>query len=321
MSFLVALGLGVVLVPLARAAGSAAGIVDRPGKLKIHARPIPLTGGVAVVAATILAVAILGPAPHVGVLGGIAGALALGTVDDVRPLSAWLRVGLLGAIAIAIVAGGVELEPLGALAGAGLVIGAVLCANAVNVMDGQDALAGGLVTLAALGLAAVAHLTDLRGAEVMALALAGATLAFLWWNRPPASIFLGNGGAYAVGCTLAVLVGELSHDGWRNLAAAMVVLGVFAFEVVMTLARRAAARGSLTGGDRMHSYDLISEHGGRGRAAFTMWVVAAFAALLGIVVASAPIPVAAAAGSLALLLAVGAGRWMWHHRTLAPHTG
>ncbi|HEY7400001.1 MAG TPA: MraY family glycosyltransferase [Actinomycetota bacterium] len=320
MPFLVALACGVVLVPLARAAGATAGIVDRPGALKIHAHPIPLTGGVAVVASTILAVAIFAPAPHAAVLGGIGGALALGTVDDVRPLSAWLRVGLLGCIAIAIVAGGVELEPLGVLGGAGLVVGAVLCANAVNVMDGQDALAGGLVVVAALGLAAVAGLTDLREAQVTGLALAGGTLAFLWWNRPPASVFLGNGGAYAVGFTLAVLAGELSRDGWRNLAAAVVVLGVFAFEVVMTLARRAVARGSLTGGDRKHSYDLISARRGRARAAITMWVAAALAALLGIAVATAPIPVAAGAGGLALLLGAVAGRWLWAHRALAPQT-
>jgi UDP-GlcNAc:undecaprenyl-phosphate GlcNAc-1-phosphate transferase len=323
MSFLTALVLGVVLVPLARAGGSAAGVVDRPGELKIHVRPVPLTGGVAVIVATIAAVAIVGPALDVAVAAGVAGALALGLVDDLRPLSAWLRVGLLGLIAIAIVAGGVELEPLEALGGVALIAGAILCANAVNVMDGQDALAGGLVTVAAFGLAIVAHLTEVRSAEVLALALAGGTLAFLWWNRPPASIFLGNSGAYAVGFTLAVLVGELSRDGWRSLAAALVVLGVFAFEVVTTLARRAAARGSLTGGDRMHSYDVLSRSspGGRARAALTLWIVAAIAAGLGVVVASAPVPVAAAAAVVAMAVAAFGARWLWNQRSPAALLG
>jgi UDP-GlcNAc:undecaprenyl-phosphate GlcNAc-1-phosphate transferase len=321
--FLIALALGAVLVPLARWGGAAIGVIDRPGRLKIHVRPVPLTGGVAVIAATIGAAAIVHPAPGVSVAAGVAGALALGLVDDVWPLSAWLRVGLLGGIAIAIVAGGVELEPLGALGGVALVAGAILCANAVNVMDGQDALAGGLVAVAALGLALLAHLAEARDAEVLALALAGGTLAFLWWNRPPASIFLGNSGAYAVGFTLAVLVGELSRDGWRYLAAAVVVLGVFAFEVVTTLARRAVARGSLTGGDRMHSYDVLSDSrpGGRTRAALTLWIVSAIAAGLGVVVASAPVPVAVvAAGATALAAALGA-RWMWNHRSPAPRPG
>jgi UDP-GlcNAc:undecaprenyl-phosphate GlcNAc-1-phosphate transferase len=320
VSFLTALVLGGVLVPLARWAGTASGVVDRPGALKIHARPVPLTGGVAVIAATIGAAAIVRPAPDVFVAAGVVGALALGLVDDVWPLSAWLRVGLLGGIAIAIVAGGVELQPLGVLGGAALAAGAILCANAVNVMDGQDALAGGLVAVASLGLALVAHLTDVRDAEVFALALTGGTLAFLWWNRPPASVFLGNGGAYAVGFALAVLVGELSRDGWRNLAAAVVVLGVFAFEVFTTLARRAAARGSLTGGDRMHSYDVLSDSGpgGRTRAALTLWIVAAIAAGLGVVVASAPVPIAAVAAGAAALAAAFGARWMWNHRSPAP---
>jgi UDP-GlcNAc:undecaprenyl-phosphate GlcNAc-1-phosphate transferase len=323
MPFLTALLLGVVLVPLARATGTAVGVVDRPGKLKIHARPVPLTGGIAVIGATIAAVAIVGPALEGAVAAAIAGALALGLVDDVRPLSAWLRVGLLGLIAIAIVAGDVELEPLGALAGVALVAGAILCANAVNVMDGQDALAGGLVTIAALGLAVLAHLAEARDAEVLALALAGGTLAFLWWNRPPASIFLGNSGAYAVGFTLAVLVGELSRDGWRHLAAALLVLGVFAFEVVSTLARRAAARGSLTGGDRNHSYDVLSGPGpgGRTRAALTLWTVAAIAAGLALIVATAPVPIASGTGALAVLVAALAARWLWIHRTSATQPG
>jgi len=323
MPFLTALLLGVVLVPLARVAGAAAGVVDRPGELKIHARPVPLTGGVAVIAASIAAVAIVGPALDMAVAAAVAGALALGLVDDVWPLSAWLRVGLLGLIAIAIVAGDVELEPLGALAGVALVVGAILCANAVNVMDGQDALAGGLVAIAALGLAALAHLAQARDAEVLALALAGSMLAFLCWNRPPASIFLGNSGAYAVGFTLVVLVGELSRDGWRHLAAALLVLGVFDFEVVSTLARRAAARGSLTGGDRMHSYDVLSGpgQGGRTRAALTLWIVAAIAAGLAVVVATAPVPIASGAGAVAALVATLAARWLWTHRTPAAQPG
>ena len=323
VSFVVAALLGAVLVPIARKVGTAVGLVDRPGKLKIHTDPVPLAGGAAVIAATLASVAIAGRGLEGFAVAAVLGALALGLVDDVRPLSAWLRVGLLGGIATVLAAGGIRLEPIGAMGGIAIVVGAVLCANAVNVMDGQDALAGGLVAVAALTFAILAHLADARDPEALALALAASTAAFLWWNRPPAKIFLGNGGAYAVGFTLAVLVAQVSRDGWRDLAAAVLALGVFAFEVLTTLVRRAAGRGSLTGGDRLHSYDVVSRAlaGGRMRAALTLWIMAVIAGGLAVAVAAAPVPFAAAAAAAAGGLALACARWLWNRRSPVGRSG
>ena len=80
---------------------------------------------------------------------------------------------------------------------------ALACANAVNIVDGQDGLAGGLAALASLSMGVSAHILGVTPGLSLGLAVGGSLLVFLLWNAPPASLFLGNGGAYGVGIVLA----------------------------------------------------------------------------------------------------------------------
>ena len=290
MSFLIAFGLAIVLTPIAGWLGRALGLVDRPGELKIHDRAIPLTGGVAVVAASVIAVTVLGRWLPWQALAGVLVAFAAGLIDDVRPLPAWLRLNL-QALAGVLVALELQLGPLGA---AGTIFAVVATANAVNIIDGQDGLSAGVGTLAALGLAGVLAAVGAPGLG-LALALAGALLGFLARNRPPARIFLGNGGAYAVGTLLAALGASAAQTaGWRGLLAAGACLGLLAFEVVFSVARRAWSGSALSGGDRGHSYDLLADRVGRGRSTLLMWTGAAIAAGVGVAAAAWPDRYAAA---------------------------
>jgi hypothetical protein len=92
----------------------------------------------------------------------------------------------------------------------------VVCANAVNIIDGQDGLAGGLAVVAALAVSVLVSAAGLSTVALTALAVAGALVGFLVWNRPPARIFLGNGGAYGVGALLGILAWFLTGEGsWR----------------------------------------------------------------------------------------------------------
>ena len=117
-----------------------------------------------------------------------------------------------------------------------MVIATVACCNAVNMMDGQDGLAGGLGAIASLGLAGVVATVGVS--TLLPLALAGGLLGFLVWNRPPARVFLGDGGAYAVGVFLAASTAQATAEGWHGLLAAGACLGVFAYELVATIVRR-----------------------------------------------------------------------------------
>ena len=78
----------------------------------------------------------------------------------------------------------------------------VLLINGVNLMDGLDMLAGGVAAVAALAFAVL-----LRGpGRQLAVALAAALAGFLVFNRPPARVYLGDGGSYLLGTALAVLL-------------------------------------------------------------------------------------------------------------------
>jgi UDP-N-acetylmuramyl pentapeptide phosphotransferase/UDP-N-acetylglucosamine-1-phosphate transferase len=187
----------------------------------------------------------------------------------------------------------------------------LLMANAVNLIDGQDGLAGGLGAIASVGLAAV---IAANGADpALALVVAGALVGFLAWNLPPARVFLGNGGAYGLGALLTVLAAQatLSH-GWHGLLAAALCLGVFAFELTFTVVRRLLSSQRLAAGDRRHSYDLLGRsRGNRDRSTLALWTLGAVCAGAGY--ASDQVSLAAAGTMLGVAFVIGtaAGGRLW----------
>jgi UDP-GlcNAc:undecaprenyl-phosphate GlcNAc-1-phosphate transferase len=289
VSLVIAFALAAILTPIMGAIEIRLGLVDRPGPLKIHDRPIPVAGGPGLVVAVLVAIAVTGdrdPWIAAAVVLGLVG----GLIDDTRPLPAGVRLAVQAAAGGLLIAGGLRLEPLGALGGAGLVLVTVACCNAVNMLDGQDGLASGLGVCAALGIAGVLASTGFAAA--LPLALAGALLGFLVWNRPPARVFLGDGGAYAVGVLLAASAGQASDAGWHGLLAAGACLGVFAYELVSTIVRRIASAASAALGDRNHSYDRLAVRlGSRTWSTLVMWALGVATSAIGIAVVSMdPVP-------------------------------
>jgi UDP-GlcNAc:undecaprenyl-phosphate GlcNAc-1-phosphate transferase len=308
VAFLVGFLLAAVLTPVARAAGTALGLVDQPHTdLKIHPHPVPALGGAAVVAASAGAVALEAHDIAWGVAGGVLVGFAGGLVDDALPLPAAVRILILAA-AGGLVGLGSPLGTTGISAGViGLVLLVVACSNAVNILDGQDGLAGGLAAIAALGLAGLAARTGEPATVVLALATAGSLVGFLLWNWPRARIFLGNGGAYGVGIVLAYLAARVTAaEGWPGFLAAGACLGVFAFEVLFTAARRLLTGGSITAGDRLHSYDLLSRSVGRHRSTIGFWAGGLLSAGLGLLLIELPPAVGA---GVAAVGAVAVGLW------------
>lgn len=308
MLFLISLGAALLLTPLAAALGRATGVVDRPSdELKIHEDAVPTTGGLAVLAAALGAAAIFGSLPSEVVLAaGLC--FAVGLVDDLKGLPAWARVLLQGLAGVILVAGGTDMASLGPLGPVGVVLLVLALTNAVNIIDGQDALAGGLAALAAAGLALVAALgSDSAGAS-LGLALAGALVGFLVFNRPPARIFLGDAGAYGVGVVLAALAARPAETvGWQGILVSGICLGVFAFEIAFTVARRLWGGGRLTGGDRFHSYDLLAESHDRFRVTVVFWAAGFVCAASAAAVILAGPYVGAGLLAAALLAAAGTG--------------
>jgi UDP-GlcNAc:undecaprenyl-phosphate GlcNAc-1-phosphate transferase len=302
MSFAYGFGIALVLIPIARRVALATGLVDRPSdpSLAIHVSPVPVLGGPAVVAGALIAAHLAGDGLTRSIVIAILLALMSGLADDMRQLPPAVRLVLLGAAGI-VLTSEVQIEPLGALAGVATVVLTLACANATNLIDGQNGLAGGLAAIAAAALAGVAP--GGSAARSLGLAVAGAAAAFLIWNVP-GRIFLGNSGAYALGTALAALAGSVAAaKGWQGLIAATACLGVFALEMLNTIVRRLRSGAPLTSGDRSHLYDIVAERSSRMRSTVVFCAAGAVAAGIGLFTAKVPTAVGAIVLGVAAVVA------------------
>lgn len=292
MALILAFAVAVVTAPLVGRLARRVGLVDRPGPLKVHRRPVPYLGGLAVLAALLGPVAVSRPV----VLVPLVAAAALGLADDRAGLPARLRLALElaigGAVAVAVGGGSPGRGLLAVGATAALV-------NAVNLLDGLDGLAGGTAAVAALGFAAV-----LGGDGVtLALALAGGLGGFLVWNRPPARIYLGDSGSYLVGTALAVLLVDAWGEGTPTAVAALLLVGVPVADTTVAIVRRLRAGRPLLVGDRGHVYDQLVDRG-RSPGSAVLLVIAAQAGLAVVAVLVATLTPLAA--TLTAVLVIGA---------------
>jgi UDP-GlcNAc:undecaprenyl-phosphate GlcNAc-1-phosphate transferase len=252
---LVVLGLACTAVAIAATALAArlavrVGLVDQPGPLKVHQRPVPYLGGLGVAAALVLGVA--GGRPLLGL--PLALALGLGVADDARGLPPWAR--LAGEVAIGVVVAVLVPTRLPSILGfVGVIAVVVLVINGLNMVDGLDGLAGGVGAVSAIGFALVL----VGPGRVLAVALAGGLIGFLVWNRPPARVYLGDGGSYLVGASLAVLVilAWGPRATWSHSLGALALVAYPVAELAFAVVRRLRARVPLTSGDRGHVYDRL----------------------------------------------------------------
>jgi UDP-N-acetylmuramyl pentapeptide phosphotransferase/UDP-N-acetylglucosamine-1-phosphate transferase len=216
-------------------------LLDQPGERRSHTVATPRGGGIAIVAAfSIAALALIARQPDqiVSLVAGLFGfwlVAGIGWLDDHRPLSPWLRLGV-HALASAILAGGLWLggqELAIALIAGGL---CMVLINVWNFMDGIDGIASTQAVLVAgvFGLCAGAS-----GAWLLALALIAAICGFLPFNLPKARLFLGDVGSGALGYALAWLaalaMAGLPRAFWPLLS---LPLSAFLLDAGLTLATR-----------------------------------------------------------------------------------
>jgi UDP-GlcNAc:undecaprenyl-phosphate/decaprenyl-phosphate GlcNAc-1-phosphate transferase len=250
VTFAIALVVALVMTPVARRVSFALGILDRPGPLKVQREPVAYLGGAAVFVSLAAALA----ADHPSWIVPLALATALGVADDVRSISPQLR--LLAQCSVGVAAGFVVPAP----GPAGVVVTAafvVVLVNAVNLLDGMDALASSVVATSAFAFALLGGVA--RGP---ALALGGALVGFLVFNRPPARIYLGDGGSYLIGTALALLaataLGGQDASAW---IAIPLLVAVPLADTAIAVLRRARSRRPLFAGDRSHVYDQLADRG------------------------------------------------------------
>ena len=296
MALILALVVGLIATPLSIRLAHRTGALDRPGELKVQTHPVPHLGGLAVFVA--MSIPLLATRPLLILPIGFA--LILGAADDVGDLPIHIRVSAEAAIGVAVA----TIEPgrgLGSFLFSVLITVGLI--NAVNLLDGLDAVAAGVATASALGFAFMLS-GDYR---TLALALAGSLLAVLVWNRPPARVYLGDGGSYVIGATLAVLLAEafrMPHDGSLR-SGAILLVAVPVADTTVAIVRRYRAGQPLLRGDRGHVYDQLVDRGASTGASALVCIVAQVV-LAVVAVAIVGLPLWAAVGA-AFVIVVGFG--------------
>jgi UDP-GlcNAc:undecaprenyl-phosphate GlcNAc-1-phosphate transferase len=241
----VAFAVAFFTVPLVRAYALWRGVLDEPAPRKVHRVATPLLGGAAVYAA--FAVTVLANFDFSVELKGIAlGAsfvVAIGLLDDLAALPAWLKLGgQVGAVGLALAYGvWLNLVPHWVPGHGWLnllltLLWFLAVTNAVQFLDGMDGLAAGLGIIAGIFFSVAALQTGQRYLMFLSAALVGACLGFLPYNfrRGGAQIFLSDAGASFIGFTLAGLavMGEWAeNDPVVALFTPTLILGVPLFDI------------------------------------------------------------------------------------------
>jgi UDP-N-acetylmuramyl pentapeptide phosphotransferase/UDP-N-acetylglucosamine-1-phosphate transferase len=292
--------------------------LDRPNERSLHAKPVPRTGGIAVLAGALAAFAF--GAESLWLPLALAGALAaVSLIDDLRPLPAGVRLAAHLAAAIGFVAAAFH---SGFMEMAALALAVAWITNLYNFMDGADGIAGGM-SLIGFGAYAVAAALDGDGALLaLCAAIAAASAAFLVHNFHPARIFLGDVGSIPLGF-LAAALGLLGwRDGHWPLWFPLVVFAPFIGDATLTLARRAARGERVWQAHREHYYQRLVRmgigHRGTALIEYAAMGLCAAAALLGRT--QPPLVQALACAAAGLVLAAAAVwvdlRWTRHQRAM-----
>jgi UDP-N-acetylmuramyl pentapeptide phosphotransferase/UDP-N-acetylglucosamine-1-phosphate transferase len=280
------------LVPLLVRFAVGRNLLDVPNLRSSHEVPTPRLGGVAIFLGTLAGAALLRPEGMWPLLSAAALVWAVGLADDLSNL----HFGVKAAFQALAAAGLLLYYPPNILSDAPGIMGIIVfvvavfwivsLSNAFNFMDGIDGFTGGVALVNALFLA---PLVGTVGGFLPALI--GATAGFLVWNMSPASIFIGDSGAYFLGFSLAaaaLYAPSLSGPEWTPLGflACVVVFTPYLFDTGYTLIRRlrGGAGKSIFLAHREHIYQRITPTTAMHRRTSNLYygisIISGFAALL-----------------------------------------
>ncbi len=256
--FAIALGISLLLTPLAGKLGVYYGALDTPDQRKVHTRLIPRTGGLAIFLTffitllvntrlqTLVSNQIIIDGRFYFFLGGGCIIFAVGFVDDFRRLHPGIKF-LFQIIAASLAyMGDLGFDMFSLRLGASFfgyiatVAWFVLFINAVNLTDGLDGLAGGIAFFVSTVIVILSILRENYVCALLFSILAGGVLGFLRYNFNPASIFLGDGGSYFIGYIIAgsAIIGNAKNQVGAAMLIPLLALGVPLFDTLLSPLRR-----------------------------------------------------------------------------------
>ncbi len=264
--------------PLARALATRSGALDRPDARKTHRRPLPTWGGIAIILGFLAAALAAGTVHQMparalaGICGGALFISLVGLVDDRRGIPAKTKLVLQIVSVAPLLLAGVSIEIISHpfirhhavtlptwLAVSATIIWVVGVTNAINLIDGLDGLAAGVAAIACVALAFIALAWGQLAVALLCAGLAGAAIGFLPWNWHPASVLMGDTGAYFLGYVIAAV----TIQGAFKMAAAiaifvpLLVLAAPLLDTALSPVRRYLTGRSAFAADRDHLHHRL----------------------------------------------------------------
>lgn len=272
------LGISLLLTWVLRRYALARSLMDIPNSRSSHSVPTPRGGGVAIVLSFLVASPLLTffvdvSWPYIWALWG-AGALiaVIGFLDDHGHIAArwrllahfsasiWALAWLGGLPPVKLLGVDVNLSWIGHFFA---VFYLVWMLNLYNFMDGIDGIASVQAVSACLGACVIYWLSGDVSLIWMPLLLAVAVLGFLYWNFPPARIFMGDAGSGFLGLILGLFSLQAAWTSSRFLWVWLILLGVFIVDSTFTLTRRLLRGDKVYEAHRSHAYQFASRQFGR----------------------------------------------------------
>lgn len=282
----------IVLIPLILRLAVKYELYDVPDERRVHVKPIPRIGGIAMSIGVFISLLLYGPLDTT-MRAYLAGALIIVVIslyDDLKGLD--FKVKFAAQIAAAIIAvayGGVRVANLGDLLPAGMVlhewiavfltiVAIVGVTNAINLADGLDGLAGGICLLCFICIGYLAYLEENANIVIAATALSGVIFGFLRFNTHPAVLFMGDTGSQLLGFSAGFLSLSLTQGQTAfSPLLPLIILGFPILDTVMVMSERIAGGRSPFVADKNHFHHKLMRIGFfQTEAVFLIYIIQAF---------------------------------------------
>lgn len=262
-----------ILVPIIKKLAIYVGALDIPNERKIHKKPMPRLGGLAIYGAFLVGYILYGDltTQMLSILIGSFIILLIGIFDDIKPIRAKYKffTQIIAAL-IVVIYGQVyfnEISILGLTIKFNLITSYLLStffivaiSNAINLIDGLDGLAGGISTIYFLTISVIAIILGrLSGLDFsLSIIMFGATIGFLIYNFPPAKIFMGDSGSLFLGFMISVIaLVSYKVATMTSLVIPIVILAIPIFDTALSIFRRIIKGENIGTPDKEHFHHQL----------------------------------------------------------------
>ena len=274
LPFLISFAISLILTPVVIKVGPKFGYLDIPkDNRRMHKRPMPIAGGVAIYLATTVAILVFIPLNKniISLLIGSTVILISGLLDDKFSISPKAKIFFQLVAGLIIALSGSQIEFFTNIISTKEVVWLKylsipvtlfwICGitNTVNLIDGLDGLAAGISLISAVSLMCIALKMNLLAVAIIAAAIGGGCLGFLPYNFNPAKIFMGDTGALYLGFMLSYISiqGVMKYATTLMIFVPVLVLGVPVFDTAFAMIRRYISGKKIFAADKGHLHHRL----------------------------------------------------------------